>query len=79
MSQVKQMRRMMSDKNFEVICEVADAIYFDFMDALDDDVAEEFVETDPDNVGGTRNTEKGRDLYFLIEDRIRKVLNKEDE
>ena len=68
----------MSDKNFEVICEVADVIYFDFIDALHDDVAEKFVETDPDNVGGTRNTEKGRDLYYLIEDRIKKAFSKEE-
>jgi hypothetical protein len=29
--------------------------------------SEEFIEPDPDS-DGTRNTEKGRDLYYAIED-----------
>ena len=49
---------------FEKICSVADEIYFKFIDSLHDNVAVEYVETDPDNVGGTRNSEQGR---FILE------------
>jgi len=64
---------------FEKICSVADEIYFKFIDSLHDNVAVEYVETDPDNVGGTRNTEQGKDLYWSIEDTLREAFGKEDE
>jgi len=49
----------------------ADELYFIFIDSLHDDVASEYVETDPDNnEGGTRNTEKGSKLYYTIENAI---------
>ena len=63
---------------FEKICSVADDIYFKFIDSLHDDVAVEYVETDPDNIGGTRNTEKGSDLYWSIEDTLTKAFNKKE-
>ena len=64
---------------FEKICSVADEIYFKFIDSLHDNVAVEYVETDPDNVGGTRNTEQGKDLYWSIEDTLREAFGKDDE
>ena len=64
---------------FEKICSVADEIYFKFIDSLHDNVAVEYVETDPDNIGGTRNTEQGKDLYWSIEDTLREAFGKEDE
>tara|TARA_Y100001951_G_scaffold72742_1_gene59659 strand:- start:481 stop:687 length:207 start_codon:yes stop_codon:yes gene_type:complete len=63
----------------EQIASVADEIYFKFIDSLHDNVAVEYVETDPDNVGGTRNTEQGKDLYWSIEDTLREAFGKEDE
>ena len=56
--------------------EVADVIYFDFIDSLHDDVAMEYVETDKDNVGGTKNTEKGSELYYAIEDKIISLIKR---
>ena len=56
--------------------EVADVIYFDFIDSLHDDVAMEYVETDKDNVGGTKNTEKGSELYYTIEDKIISLIER---
>ena len=50
---------------------IADELYFIFIDSLHDDVAVEYVETDPENNdGGTRNTEKGSELYYAIENII---------
>ena len=67
----------MNHQTLEKIAIVADKIYFKFIDSLDDNVAVEYVETDPDNVGGIRNTEQGRDLYWGIEDTLREAFGKD--
>ena len=67
----------MNHQTLEKIAIVADKIYFKFIDSLHDDVAKEYVETDPDNVGGIRNTEQGRDLYWGIEDTLREAFGKD--
>mgnify|MGYP003147841976 CR=1 FL=1 len=70
----------------EIIFDLADTVYFDFMDTLDDKTKDKFIINDPDQeeidkkgniiYSGTVNTEKGRELYYLIEDRIKKAFNK---
>tara|TARA_E500000331_G_C16914827_1_gene565104 strand:+ start:74 stop:298 length:225 start_codon:yes stop_codon:yes gene_type:complete len=67
----------MTDKNFEISCKLADKIYWKFIDNLTDDVANDFVITDEDNIGCTKNTEKGSNLYFDIEDTIKNALDKQ--
>ena len=67
----------MNHQTLEKIASVADEIYFKFIDSLHDDVAKEYVETDPDNIGGTRNTQEGKDLYWDIEDTLREAFSKE--
>ena len=72
--------------NKEIIFDLADTIYFDFIDTLDDKTRAKFIIHDPDQeeiddkgniiYSGTVNTEKGRHLYYLIEDRIKKAFNK---
>ena len=52
---------------------IADELYFIFIDSLNDDIANEYVETDPDNDGGTRNTKKGSELYYNIENIIENI------
>lgn len=48
--------------------ELANKLYFIFMDHLCDSDTAEFVESDPDNLpSGTRNTEKGMKLFNEIE------------
>jgi hypothetical protein len=66
----------MSQKKFEL----SNKLYFIFIDSLRDDVAVEYVETDPDNIGGTRNTEKGMELFDKIESALElKVKEKKNE
>lgn len=65
----------MTDKNFDIACQLADDLYFKFIDSLHDDIANEYVTTDEDNIGGTKNTEKGSDLYWQIENTIKGVLD----
>ena len=67
----------MTDKNFDIACQLADDLYFKFMDNLSDDIVSEFVIDDKDNIGGTKNTEKGSDLYWQIEDTIKQALDKQ--
>ena len=67
----------MTDKNFELACELADDLYFKFIDSLDCNTVKEFVIADDENIGGTKNTEKGSDLYWQIEDTIKQTLDKE--
>jgi hypothetical protein len=67
----------MTDKNFDMACQLADDLYFKFMDNLSDDIVSEFVIDDKDNIGGTKNTEKGSDLYWQIEDTIKQALDKQ--
>jgi hypothetical protein len=53
---------------------IADELYFTFIDSLHDDIASEYVETDPDYDGiGTRNTKKGSELYYNIENIIENI------
>ncbi len=52
---------------------IADELYFIFIDSLHDNIANEYVETDPDNDGGTRNTKKGSELYYNIENIIENI------
>ncbi len=53
--------------NREKASTIADELYFIFIDNLNNDVASEYVETDPENDGGTRNTKKVSELYYNIE------------
>ena len=69
----------MTDKNFDMACQLADDLYFKFMDNLSDDIVSEFVIDDKDNIGGTKNTDKGSYLYWQIEDTIKQALDKFEE
>ena len=57
----------MSKLSREEIFETADKIYFEFMNYVDDSTVAEFVENDPDNPKGTRDTKKGQELFDSIE------------
>ena len=59
--------------NREKASTIADELYFIFIDNLNNDVANQYVETDPDNNGGTRNTKKGTELYYNIENIIENI------
>ena len=52
----------MSKLSREEIFVTADKIYFEFMNYIDDSTVAEFVEDDPDNPKGTRDTKKGNSL-----------------
>ena len=47
---------------------VADRIFWIFIENTHPSYLGDFIEPDPDNPEGTRNTERGTDLYYEIED-----------
>ena len=60
------MEIMTLDETNEQASDLANDIYFLVMDHVN---KEKYVEPDPDSEdGGTRNTPKGRELYYDIED-----------
>ena len=66
---------IINNDNFDMACQLADDIYFKFIDSLDSKKASEFVIPDKDNIGSTKNTEKGSELYWDIEDTIKNTLD----
>ena len=64
----------MNDKKFQLACELASKIYFDVIDILN--IHNKCTEPDPENKGGTRNTELGGELYWSIESTLQDKLNK---
>ena len=51
----------------EEIFETADKLYWLFIESLEKKTADTYIENDPDVINGTKNTEKGKELYFSIE------------
>jgi len=57
--------------NTEETSDLANDLFFLVMEHVN---REEFIEPDPDS-DGTRNTEKGRDLYYAMEDLLCRELD----
>ena len=53
---------------------IADRLFWIFIENTHPSYLGDYIEPDPDNPEGTRNTEKGTDLYFEIEDYLMKRL-----
>ena len=65
------------DEMNEWASDLANDLYFLVMDHVDKD---KFIEPDPDSeVDGTRNTPKGRELYYNIEDFLKENWGKANE
>jgi|TARA_R110000787_G_scaffold60345_1_gene136925 hypothetical protein len=64
------------NKNFDMACQLADDLYFKFIDSLDNNIAVQYVIEDEDNIGGTKNTDKGSELYWELESTIKNTLDK---
>ena len=56
--------------NRDDVFELADSLFFTFMDNLCDSDVKEFIEDDPNNKGGTKNTDRGMELYADIEQEL---------
>jgi len=77
MTEDEMNERVTEDEMNEWASDLANDLYFLIMDHVDRD---KFIEPDPDNeVGGTRNTPKGRELYYNIEDFLKEGWQKSRE
>ena len=50
---------------------IADRIFWIFIEKLHPRSVGDFIEADPDNLHGTRNTERGRELFDELEEFVR--------
>jgi hypothetical protein len=55
----------MNELRDDQIYSLAESIYFNVIAQLN--LTEQCIENDPENEGCTRNTERGQDLYWTIE------------
>lgn len=62
---------------FEEVCDLANDVYWEVVNKFN--AEDKCVMDDPDNEGGTRNTEFGQELYYLIEDTIKESINYKEE
>jgi hypothetical protein len=53
---------------------LADRLFWIFIEKLHPRSVGDFIEADPDNLHGTRNTEKGRELFDELESFVRNNL-----
>jgi hypothetical protein len=60
------------------VYDMADAVYWAVVREIAPDSDKEYIEPDPENIGGTRNTEKGQALYFAIEQELIEQFGFED-
>jgi hypothetical protein len=63
------------------VCTIADDVYFEVVEHLG--LYDVMVEEDPDHSGSaircTQNTEKGEELYYIIEEAIKNAVNYKEE
>ena len=56
------------------VCNIAEKVYFDVVDHFD--VYDEMIESNDED--GSKNTEKGEELYYLIEEAIKSAIDYQD-
>jgi len=63
--------------DLDEVCNIAGKIYWEVVNKFN--AEDKCVMDDPDNKGGTRNTEFGQELYYLIEDTVKEAINYKEE
>ena len=53
---------------------IADRLFWIFIENTHPNKIDDYIEADPDNPEGTRNTERGRDLFDEIEEFVRGIV-----
>tara|TARA_R100000231_G_scaffold117431_1_gene87661 strand:+ start:276 stop:479 length:204 start_codon:yes stop_codon:yes gene_type:complete len=57
--------------------EMTDRIFWIFMEKLDQKTIDQFIEDNPNDERGTRNTQKGLELFDEIEEYIQQEIRKD--
>lgn len=53
---------------------IADRLFWIFIENTHPNKIDDYIESDPDNPEGTRNTERGRELFDEIEEFVRGIV-----
>ena len=53
---------------------IADRLFWIFIENTHPNKIDDYIEADPDNPEGTRNTERGRELFDEIEQFVRNII-----
>jgi hypothetical protein len=53
---------------------IADRLFWIFIENTHPNKIDDYIEADPDNPDGTRNTERGRELFDEIEQFVRNII-----
>lgn len=53
---------------------IADRLFWIFIENTHPNKIDDYIEADPDNPEGTRNTERGRELFDEIEEFVRGIV-----
>ena len=59
------------------VCNIADQVYWEVINKLD--ILDKCVVPDEDNDEGTRNTEYGSELYYLIKNAVKTAIDYQGE
>ena len=69
----------MSTVDKETVYAMANRLFWIFIENTHPNKIDDYIEADPDNPEGTRNTERGTDLYYEIEDYLMNRLGVSNE
>ena len=53
---------------------IADRLFWIFIENTHPNKIDDYIEADPDNPEGTRNTERGRELFDELENYVRNII-----
>ena len=53
---------------------IADRLFWIFIENTHPNKIDDYIEADPDNPNGTRNTERGRELFDELENYVRNII-----
>lgn len=62
--------------DLDQVCNIAEKVYFDVIDHFN--VYDEMIECNDDEEG-SKNTEKGEELYYLIEEAVKSAIDYQDQ
>lgn len=64
----------MSKIERETVYAMANRLYWIFIESTHPSYLKDYIEPDPDNPEGTRNTERGRELFDELENYVRNII-----
>ena len=70
----RQLAKAEIDEHFERAYRITDRIFWIFIENTHPSNLGDYIEPDPDNPEGTRNTERGRELFEELEEFVRNTI-----